>query len=291
MKRPVRQLLIMILALGLLRSPGLPQTTAAEGKQLPEILERIGDRVLFYHDGLTNIICTEVVRQQDLNSLMAPEGRPREWVYEFKIIRQPGESGTTIRELREVKLVDGKPPEKNHRPKCTDPESASSSPLRFLLPKERADYSFSFAGKEDWQGMPALIIAFAPAKPDPPKAEWKGGCFRVSAQKKGRIWVNPKTYDVLQVEMQLADPVEFKSPRVSRSGIFWKLGASRKLVLKKSDTTIRFRQVVFSDPDQVLLLPESRESVTVIEGARTPRFRTLTSFSNYRRFVGEIKLR
>jgi hypothetical protein len=49
--------------------------------------------------------------------------------------------------------------------------------------------------------------------------------------------------------------------------------------------------VVFSDPDQVLLLPESRESVTVIEGARTPRFRALTNYSNYRRFVGEIKLR
>jgi len=291
MNRPVRQLLIIILAPGLLCSPALPRTTAAEGKQLPEILERVGERVLFYHDGLTNIICTEVVRQQDLNSLMAPEGRPREWVYEFKIVRQPGESGATIREMREVKLVDGKPPEKNHRPKCTDPESASGSPLRFLLPKDRADYSFSIAGNEDLQGVPALVIAFAPARLDPPKAEWKGSCFRISAQKKGRIWVNPKTYDVIQVEMQLTGPVEFKSPRVSRTGIFWKMGASRKLALKKSDTTIRFRQVVFSDPDQVLLLPESRESVTVIEGARTPRFRTLTNYSNYRRFVGEIKLR
>jgi len=52
----------------------------------------------------------------------------------------------------------------------------------------------------------------------------------------------------------------------------------------RDDVTIRYKTVVFGDPDEVLLLPESIESLTVVRGGLESTRRNQT-FSDYKRFV------
>jgi hypothetical protein len=47
---------------------------------------------------------------------------------------------------------------------------------------------------------------------------------------------------------------------------------------------MRYKAVAFRDPDEVMLLPESIESVTVVRGGLQSTRRTET-FSGYRRFL------
>lgn len=39
------------------------------------------------------------------------------------------------------------------------------------------------------------------------------------------------------------------------------------------------------DPDESVMLPVSKETVTVVRNAGSPRVRTSQSFRNYRRFI------
>jgi hypothetical protein len=56
------------------------------------------------------------------------------------------------------------------------------------------------------------------------------------------------------------------------------------VVIVRDQVTIRYTRVVFSDPDEVLLLPESVESLTIIRGGLQSTRRTQT-FTDYKRFV------
>ena len=57
------------------------------------------------------------------------------------------------------------------------------------------------------------------------------------------------------------------------------------VVLERDDLTMRYKAVAFSDPDEVIRLPESIESMTVLRGGLQSIRRTDT-FSGYRRFLG-----
>ena len=59
---------------------------------------------------------------------------------------------------------------------------------------------------------------------------------------------------------------------------------TRWVVIVREDVTIRYKTVAFSDPDEVLLLPESIYSFTVVRGGLQSTRRNQT-FSDYKRFV------
>jgi hypothetical protein len=59
---------------------------------------------------------------------------------------------------------------------------------------------------------------------------------------------------------------------------------SSTLALERSDSSIRYRPVRFSDPDETLLLPTSVETLTSWRPAGT-YIRTTQTFSNYQRFL------
>ena len=88
------------------------------------------------------------------------------------------------------------------------------------------------------------------------------------------------TYDVLRVDRGLRGPVDVKVPVL----IERRYRLDSRLVIVRDDVTIRYETVAFSDPDEVLLLPESIGSSTLIRGGlqSTRRYQT---FSDYRRFV------
>jgi hypothetical protein len=56
------------------------------------------------------------------------------------------------------------------------------------------------------------------------------------------------------------------------------------LTIDRDDLTMRYQEVAFSDPDEVMLLPESIESLTVLRSGLQSIRRTQV-FSDYRRFL------
>ena len=72
----------------------------------------------------------------------------------------------------------------------------------------------------------------------------------------------PATYDVLRVERSLGGPVDVKVPALLQR----RHHLASWVVIVRDDVTSRYKTVAFSDPDEVLLLPESIESLTVVRG-------------------------
>jgi hypothetical protein len=57
-------------------------------------------------------------------------------------------------------------------------------------------------------------------------------------------------------------------------------------VIERDDQTMRYKPVAFADPEEVLLLPESVESLIVVRSGLQSTRRTET-FRSYRRFLTE----
>jgi hypothetical protein len=57
------------------------------------------------------------------------------------------------------------------------------------------------------------------------------------------------------------------------------------MVIESAESSIRYRQVSFKDPEEALMLPVSIDTTTVIRGATTQRMRISQRLSDYRRFL------
>ncbi len=256
--------------------------------RLVEILQKAGERIQKYTDDILSVVCTEVTQQQELQpDLKTPKNKPTDLVYDF-IIARPS-SGTGLRELREMKSINGKPASKNANASFPDPTAYTTTAL-MLLPRARENYTFSYAGTVDLDGRNVLAVDFVPANRRASTVVWERQFFRMSFQSRGRIWIDPISYDVLRIDTHLIEPFESGSPRTVRKGPFVLFGPSRQFKVEMWDVAIRFGLVQFQDPDQKLWLPASVESLRVIQGSRIPRLRTTHTFTNYRRFTSQIKI-
>ena len=93
------------------------------------------------------------------------------------------------------------------------------------------------------------------------------------------------SYDVVRIESGLRGMLDVKVPwRIQR-----KHSLENTVVIEREDTTIRYRTAAFTAPDEVLLLPESIESLNIALGGLQSTRRTQT-FSDYRRFVGDARI-
>ena len=75
----------------------------------------------------------------------------------------------------------------------------------------------------------------------------------------------PDTYDVIRVERGLRGPVDVKVPALIQR----RYHLASWVVIVRDDVTIRYKTVAFSDPDEVLLLPESIDSL-IDDPGRSP---------------------
>jgi hypothetical protein len=193
---------------------------------------------------------------QDLRFNLTPTGRPRITVYELSVSRDPRANSEMSSVDRTLQLVNGRPARKNQQPGCTDPKTGSPEPLAFLLAVNQRRYRFTLA--DDGAGGPAgtRAIDFIETPPERVRVKWDGNCFAADGGGyQGRVWFDPISYDVMQVALRLSKP--FRIPL--RPGY---IGLEPAIRVERSEMTIRFSRVEFQQPDEVVLLPESIETLT-----------------------------
>lgn len=270
---------------------------------LKDMLERVGERVKKYHDVMFSIAFREVLQQQELRSNATAKGKPRELIYESVVVARSSaanqkESFPLV--TRTLKSVNGKAVKEQSLPqrsKCVDtnPQAAYSDQLTFLLPQNQTKFIFSYAGEDELQGRKAAVVLVAtPPASDPVKILTKGNCFSLSRglQRKGKVWIDLDTFDVLQLQWALAESFSGKMPSgVAKVGIFPVFRPSKKLGYEKSDFMMRFRPVTFRNPEQTLLLPIFSESTWILKGAGIAGFRTTTDYTGYRRFLTTVEIK
>ena len=258
-------------------------THAQPPADLALILGRLADRTQQYYDRFISIICTETVQTQDLKFNLAPDGRPRTTVYELSVSRNPG--GTADPEFRverTLQSVNGRPARKNQRVECTDPKTGTPEPLGFLLASNQRRYQFTVA--DAGAGPPGTrAIDFIETPPQRVRIKWEGNCFEADGGgQQGRIWFDPETHDVVQLEVRLSKP--FAIPMPDRF-----FGLQPAIRVEKSEMTLRFSRVEFQQPEEALMLPESIETLHVLRGV--PSLQIRQSLANYRRFLIRTEIR
>jgi len=262
---------------------------------LDELLTRVAERIAEFYKRAQRVICIETSRVQPIDLTYSSRGFARIVESELRVDAEDGELAGEARVVREVRKVNGRAPrekDKKERDGCTDPNPLSTEPLAFLLPAHRSEYQFKAAGFSKERNRPAVRIDFASVnrKSNVELIEDKQGhedCFDWSGQipERGRIWVDAESYDVLRVERSVGGPTSVRVPLPIQR----RHHLDNYVVIMREDTTIRYRTVSFTDPDETLLLPESIESLSVVSGGLQSTRRSQI-YSDYKRFVGDSRV-
>jgi hypothetical protein len=257
------------------------------------LMTRIGERVAGYYRQAQRVICIENSTVQPIGSNWTPEGFARTVESELRVESETADGSVLpgAKVIRDVRRINGRAPreqDKKARSGCTDPNPLSPEPLAFLLPAHRGEYRFTSVRDGREQGRAALVIDFMSANREsrPELIEDERGhddCFDWSGPlaTRGRVWVDANSRDVLRADRRLDGPVDVRVPWTLQR----RFGFGPWVVLERDDLTMRYKAVAFSDPDEVIRLPESIESMTVLRGGLQSIRRTDT-FSGYRRFLG-----
>jgi hypothetical protein len=247
------------------------------------ILAGLAESTQQYYDRFISIICTETVQTQNLNRDLAPVGRPRTTVYELSVSRDSSKKrANEFRVERALQSVNGRAARKNQRTECTDPKTGTPEPLAFLLASNQNRYRFSLAGADG--GPPGThAIEFIETPPERVRVKWEGSCFEAEGGgHRGRVWFDPETYDIFQVDVRLSKPFFISLP----DGFF---GIRPAIRVEKSEMTLHFSRVEFQQPDEVIMLPASIETLHVLRGV--PSMRIHQTLANYRRFLTQSEIR
>jgi hypothetical protein len=266
---------------------------AQDPPAVDDLLARVGDRIAEFYRRAQNVICIEKSTVQPIGWNYSPQGLARTVESELRVDSEPGYDNPAgeARLIREIRKVNGRLPrrrDKKDRSACTDPNPLSTEELAFLLPAHRSKYEFTTAGLGKDKDRPTLMIDFASInrKSRPELIEDPLGhddCYDWSGPIaiKGRIWVDASTYEVVRIDRRLPGPLDV---RVS-SKLQSRLEFANWVVVEREDVTTRYKKVAFSDPDEVMLLPESIDSLIIVRGGSLQSTRRSQMFTDYRRFV------
>jgi len=257
------------------------------------LMRLVGERVAEYHRRAQSVMCVEQSTVQPVQSNLAPDGFSRTVESDLRVeFEADGDTVPTARVIRETRRINGRAPrerDKKDRAGCTDPSPLSPEPLAFLLPAHRDEYRFISLRNGREKGRAALIIDFLSTsrtgKPELVEDErGHDDCFDwfPPVATRGRVWVDANTHDVLRVDRRIDGPVDVRVP----SQLQRRHNLPPWVVIERDDQTMRYRPVAFVDPDEVLLLPESVESLTLVRSSLQSTRRTET-FRSYRRFLTE----
>lgn len=252
---------------------------------VPGVLSRLADAVGAYYARAQSIICDESVALQPLGSdLMSDASPSRRLLYELRVSWEPPGNGGVpeANVLRTLLRVNNRQPREKDHDACMDPKAVSPEPLAMFLPENQRDYIFSAAGRGKVGGRPAVMVDYRSREVGPVTSTRKDDCFSIQlpGRTRGRVWVDEETADVLRLDERLSGMVDVTVPADPK-----RRDTPERVTVERLDSSIVYRRVAFSDPDETVMLPASKETVTVIRNAGTPRLRTTQSFRNYRRFI------
>jgi hypothetical protein len=260
---------------------------------LEALLKHVGERLEQYYKRAQNVIFSEKRTVQPVGRDFAPQGFARVTEYELRVDSDAGADGddsADARVVRKLLRVNGRPPrEKDNKDRagCTDANPLSTEPLTFLLPAHRSEYTFVSRGFGKGKDSNTLIIEFTSSKPEgkgelaeDPRGHADCFIWSMPVVTKGRVWVDANSYSVVRVEQRIAGMADISVPtRLTR-----RHNLENVVVVERHDTTIRYKTIPFTDPDEALLLPESIDTLMVVTGG-LESLRSRQTFSEYRRFV------
>src|SRR5688572_122021 len=252
-----------------------------------QTVNRLSGYVEQYYARAQSIVTNESVIVQQIRRDLSADGFARRLVYELRVEWDPTVEGdeSPAKITRQLLTVNGKPPKKGDEPECLDPPSVSPEPMAFLLPSHRHKVAFTSAGIGRVDGRDALMVDYRSLEEGKATAESKESkdeCIQLNVvgRARGRLWADPETAAIVRLDEHLIGMVDFQVPRKSQ-----RVGGAMYMTLDRSDVSIRYRPVLFSEPDETIMLPA--EIITSWMW-RTPAFsgtRITQSFTNYRRFV------
>ncbi|HVH56510.1 MAG TPA: hypothetical protein VM791_09650 [Vicinamibacterales bacterium] len=266
--------------------------SAQDGGDAGAMVARLGQRVLNYYQRAQRLVCLERSTVLPIDDRWRAQGMARTVESELRIEfdAADGESLAEPRLSRKILSVNGREPrarDLTDRSGCTDPSPISPEPLAFLLPGNRDGYTFPKVRHGGERDRAALVIDYASVgrRGSPQLIEDELGhddCFdwEGPVEIKGRLWVDAVTYDVLKLERHIAGPTDVRVPLPLQR----RYGFPAWVTIDREDTTLLYRKVAFTDPDEVMLLPESIHTTTVLRTGLQSTRRTQV-FSDYRRFL------
>jgi len=259
------------------------------------LIAQVGERVAVYYQRAQRLVCLERSTVVPIGADWSMQGFARTIESELRveIDAASGNSLPDPRVSRKIQRVNGREPrdrDRTDRSGCTDPTPLSPEPLAFLLPGRRDEYNFTAVRDGRERNRVALLIDFTTSPTvrragRPELIEDEHGhddCFDWTGPVaiNGRLWVDAQTRDVLRLERHMAGPTDVRVPGPLQR----KYRFPSWLTIDRDDLTMRYKEVAFTDPDDVMLLPESIESITVLRSALQSIRRTQV-FSEYRRFL------
>jgi hypothetical protein len=270
------------------------------GPDLATVLNTVGDRVAHYYRRAQSVICVETSTVQPIDRQWSSDGIARTVESELHVeLEAPDADGESVlpkaRIVRDIRRVNGRVPrgtDLKSRNGCTDPNPLSPEPLAFLLPPQRDAYRFTSIRDGRERDRAAFVIDFVSAdrtsRPELIEDErghedcfdWKGPLAA-----RGRVWVDAQTHDVLRIDRGIPGPIDVRVPSLLQR----RYRFDAYVTLDRDDVSIRFRPVAFTDPEEVLLLPETIESITIVRSGLQSTRRTET-FSGYRRFLTAARI-
>jgi hypothetical protein len=272
-------------AVGLLVAGLAAQTAPAD---IEEVLARAAERVEEYVARAQRIVVVERTMIQYVRSDLTPEGFARVLESDLRVESDAADDGDGSSEpkvVRELKRVNGHPPRKKDDHDCLDPNPISPEPLTFLLPAQREKYAFTWAGPAKGKDKKMVMVDFrelGSGKPEVTERSDRGdGCYSIElpGRGRGRVWLDASTFEVLRIDQRINAQVDIRVPDRKNH----RFGFPDVQVIERLDMSIRYKPFSFSDPEEVVLLPESIDTLMVVRGMQSYRMRQ--TFSNYRRFV------
>ncbi|NOT43001.1 MAG: hypothetical protein HOP14_00175 [Acidobacteria bacterium] len=282
MRRVLVLAIVSLTGVLLTARPAASQQTARPG--LGEVLDRAAERVQAYFERARSLMAREVVLIHSMRQDLNPIGRARQLEYDVRLDWEPGAAdGAQV--SRELRRVNGRPPRPADEQACLDLRTLAGEPLTMLLPEQQPDYAFAFDDERPADGT--IVLTYRDIRAGAVDVTWRGDCVSVSlpGHTSGRLWLDGSTFDVLRFDERLDGQFEVEEPRERARG-----RRAARMVVERADTSIRYRRVRFTDPDEVVLLPASIESLTVVRGSGAPVVHRSQELSDYRRFLAEGRI-
>ena len=278
-----RVLLVSVIGGLLLVAPG-----DARGQELFVDLEatlaRVGAQLERHYQRSQHIVATEDVWVRSFGHDLRSNGSPQRFEFEHRV-----EWGTfeedgapTVRVFRDLRSVNGREPTPSDVDACFTPLSEDEDPLSALLPVRQVEFEFSLGELQRVDGRQVARLDYVPLEEGPGEVTWDEDCVSIAlpGRSRGEAWVDVESGDVLRLDERLTRRFEFREPADRPRA------RPERIVLERSDVSIRYHRVTFGDPTETLMLPRSIEhSWTLRGGGFVPRYFRSQQFSNHRRFV------